>query len=593
MFFIPDYFKIKYIGIDKLRLIKSSHHYVLIMFTLVTFISCQLSNNNNKISPPNVIFIMMDDLGYGQFGVFSDSITTADFPPFFVKLVDSLQGYSLDKSLEFSRRAMPTLKSLSENGLLFKKAYTSSSLCAPSRVGIATGRHQNKLGFYTNTDVESKGIYKGSHLVEKLKNLSYKTAHIGKWHLGRRDKTIIDTILKKHRLSNNIRWSKYRNTNPQAYNEIKNSGYIGSVIKQHNPLNNGFDYYYGYNHWASQYYNDNNVWEDFKHVGVQKEYNTDAFTDKALDFMEAQIGKKDPFYVQIHYHAVHDSIEPVAPKKYLDKFKSYSHHLNNFYAHINGVDQNVKRIVSFLKRNNLYENTIIVFTSDNGAMSGGVYNGHKTGSPLPGNAPFAGHKGNYYQGGIRVPLLFHWPSGIKIQGVSESLVSTMDILPSIIDLVGGTVPENLDGRSLRPIFEQSLKETVRHNLIWAGMQSNRWGFLITKSTKQHDNEGEHAPPTWTIIEGNYLLRFTGVLEPGIYFDNMQGRKAVFELYNIKNDPGETMNILDKMPIKAMELAHAYFDKSKGFTPPQVWNKEKWLELANSKNNLLKSEWASP
>ena len=60
-------------------------------------------------------------------------------------------------------------------------------------------------------------------------------------------------------------------------------------------MNNGFDYYYGYNHWASQYYNDNNVWEDFKHVGVQKEYNTDAFTDKALDFMEAQIGKKDPF----------------------------------------------------------------------------------------------------------------------------------------------------------------------------------------------------------------------------------------------------------------------------------------------------------
>ena len=325
----------------------------------------------------------------------------------------------------------------------------------------------------------------------------------------------------------------------------------------------------------------------------RQEYNTDAFTDKALDFMEAQIGKKDPFYVQIHYHAVHDSIEPVAPKKYLDKFKSYSHHLNNFYAHINGVDQNVKRIVSFLKRNNLYENTIIVFTSDNGAMSGGVYNGHKTGSPLPGNAPFAGHKGNYFQGGIRVPLFFHWPSGIKIQGVSESLVSTMDILPSIIDLVGGTVPENLDGRSLRPIFEQSLKETVRQNLIWAGMQSNRWGFLITKSTKHHENEGEHAPPTWTIIEGNYLLRFTGVLEPGIYFDNMQGRKAVFELYNIKNDPGETMNILDKMPIKAMELAHAYFDKSKGFTTPQAWNKEKWLELGNSKNNLLKSEWASP
>ena len=593
MFFISNYFKIKSSKNDKLGLVKRSHQYCLILLCLVALIGFQGFNEHNKISPPNVVFIMMDDFGYGQFGVFSDSITTADFPPFFVKLVDSLQGYSLDKSLEFSKRAMPTLKSLSENGLLFNKAFTSSSLCAPSRVGIATGSYQNKLGFYTNTDVEAKGIEKGSHLVEQLKKLSYNSAHIGKWHIGRRDKTLIDGILEKHDLSSVKKWSRLRNTHPQAYNEIINSGYLGSVRNEHHPLNNGFDYYYGYNHWASQYYNDNNVWENFEHVGIQKEYNTDVFTDKALDFMGAQIGKKDPFFVQIHYHAVHDSIEPVAPKKYLEKFKSSSPHLNNFYAHVHGVDQNIKRIVSFLKNNNLYDNTVIVFTSDNGAMSGGVYSGHKIGSPLPGNAPFSGHKGNYYQGGIRIPLLFHWPSGIKIQGVSESLVSTMDILPSIIDLVGGTVPENLDGRSLRPIFEQSLKETVRQNLIWAGMQSNRWGFLITKSTKHHENEGEHAPPTWTIIEGNYLLRFTGVLEPGIYFDNMQGRKAIFELYNIKNDPRETINILDKMPIKAMELAHAYFDKSKGFTPPQVWNKEKWLELANSKNNLLKSEWASP
>ena len=427
MFFIQDYFKIKTIYIEKLDLIKRSYLYCLILFYLFAIMGCQVPNQNNKISPPNVVFIMMDDLGYGQFGVFSDSITTADFPPFFVKLVDSLQGYSLEKSLEFSRRAIPTLKSLSENGLLFKKAYTSSSLCAPSRVGIATGRYQNKLGFYTNTDVELKGINSGSHLVEQLKKLTYNTAHIGKWHLGSRDKTIIDAILKKYSLSVNKRWSRYRNTHPEAYNEIKNSGYLGSVIKKHNPLNNGFDYYYGYNHWASQYYDDKNIWENFEHVGIQREYNTDVFTDKALEFMESQIGKKDPFFIQIHYHAVHDSIEPVAPKKYLDKFKSASHHLNNFYAHINGVDQNVKRIVSFLKRNNLYENTIIVFTSDNGAMSGGVYNGHKTGSPLPGNAPFAGHKGNYYQGGIRVPLLFHWPSGIKIQGVSESIVSKLVI----------------------------------------------------------------------------------------------------------------------------------------------------------------------
>ena len=124
---------------------------------------------------------------------------------------------------------------LSENGILFNKAFSSSSLCAPSRVGIATGAYQNKLGFYTNTDVESKGIKKGSHLVEQLKKLSYNTAHIGKWHIGRRDKTLINGILEKHDLSSVKRWSRFRNTHPQAYNEIINSGYLGSSFSLRSP----------------------------------------------------------------------------------------------------------------------------------------------------------------------------------------------------------------------------------------------------------------------------------------------------------------------------------------------------------------------
>ena len=101
-------------------------------------VGCNNQSQEKKKNQPNVIFIMMDDLGYGQFGIFNDTLSTGDYNPLFVKLVDSLQGYSLDKSLEFSKKAMPTLRALSKNGSLFNKAFTTSSICAPSRTGIAT-----------------------------------------------------------------------------------------------------------------------------------------------------------------------------------------------------------------------------------------------------------------------------------------------------------------------------------------------------------------------------------------------------------------------------------------------------------------------
>ena len=82
----------------------------------------------------------------------------------------------------------------------------------------------------------------------------------------------------------------------------------------------GFDYYYGYNNWASQFYNSTIVWENFKNAGKQKGYNTDVFTDKAMEFMSKQIDTENPFYVQLHYHAVHDSLEPRAPDKYFNQF---------------------------------------------------------------------------------------------------------------------------------------------------------------------------------------------------------------------------------------------------------------------------------
>lgn len=559
-------------------------HFFRILVSLSALFT--LSNCNKKEQPkvqqPNVLFVLMDDLGYGQFGIYNDTITTADFNPFFVSLVDSLQGYSLEKSLEYSKTAIPTLTKLAKEGVTFTNAYTSSNVCSPSRLGMITGILQNRWGIYTNDDSEQSGIRKGTHLAEKIKASGYRTAHIGKWHIGQRNDQILHKILTKHQLAKDTNFYLLKPTHPELFNEIRESGYLGSVVESQNPLNHGFDYYYGYNHWASQYYNSYNIWENRTHLGKQAGYNTDVFTEKAIEKIDESLQENKPFYVQLHYHAVHDSVELKAPDKYLEKFNSDSFELNNFYAHLYAVDKNIEKIVDFLKAKEAYKNTIIVFTSDNGAMSGGSYDGHKSGSPLPGNTPFSGHKGNYYLGGFRVPFFIHWPNGIKQQKLSNTLVSTMDILPTVLDAVGTKVPDSLDGKSLLSLLNNQKEEKIHDYLLWSGVHATKWGYLIANSTKTHADEDQFAPPAWVVIKDNYLLRFTGKIEAGLYYDQMAGRAPVLELFDIKNDPSETKDISKDHPDKVKEMKAIYFKESKNFPRPIHWEESNWHELKKEK-----------
>lgn len=519
----------------------------------------------------------MDDLGYGHLGIHNDTMAVSDFDPYFVSLVDSLQGYSLEKSIEFTRRSTPTITKLAQEGMMFTNAYTSSSLCAPSRIGIATGILQNRMGIYSNDDCEQQGIAPRTHLVEKLKGLGYATAHIGKWHIGRRDKSLLHGILKKHGIDTTTNYYALAELYPEVFTEVRNTGFIGSVVKEHHPLEHGFDYYYGYNHWASQYFNDLNVWENYDHAGKQEGYNTDVFTDKAIAYLSDKIEDNDPFYLQLHYHAVHDSVEVKAPDKYLNKFDDSSFELNNFYAHIYGVDQNISKLISYLKSKEQYENTMIIFTSDNGGMTGGSYEGFKSGSPLPGNTPFAGHKGTLHSGGSRVPMFVHWPAGIAKSAVRTNLVSAMDILPTVIDAANGKTPSGLDGKSLLPVFEDN-GEVIHDHLLWAGMHAYKWGFLINKSSKNHGNESAFAPSGWVVVKDEFLLRYTGTREPGIYYDFMEGREPVLELFNLEEDPAETNDLAAQLPDKVKELESLYRKESKEFPEPHDWARSKWQEI---------------
>jgi uncharacterized sulfatase len=401
--------------------------------------------------------------------------------------------------------------------------------------------------------------------------MGYATAHIGKWHIGQRDQGILDRLADSLGIDLQLdRWGNLRK-DPEISRAFMNSGYLGSVIDEHNPLQNGFDYYYGYNYWASQFYNSTLVWENYSHAGKQQGYNTDVFTDRALAFIQSSVKKDKPFFVQLHYHAVHDSLEPKAPEVYYDKFGSPSYDLNNFYAHVNAVDVNVERILDYLGSRGQLENTLVIFTSDNGGQVGGP-------SVLPGNAPFSGQKGSYFLGGMRVPFFAYWPAGVKQAKQVDHLVSAMDILPTMIDAAGGVVPDSLDGKSLLPLITGESDEAVHEHLIWTGIHSRTWGFMKESILEPAGGERSRAPFAWAVVKDGYILRHVGTTPPGLYRDLPDGAAPTTRLFYIPDDPAEISDLSGENPGMVKKMREIYQKASADFPPPYLTGVEKWKEI---------------
>jgi uncharacterized sulfatase len=333
-------------------------------------------------------------------------------------------------------------------------------------------------------------------------------------------------------------------------------------------LNNGFDYYFGYNKWDSPFYNAKNVWENYSSVGIVKEYNTDVFTDKALGFIKKSLDENKPFCVQLHYHAVHGPLGPKAPDKYLKRFDTGSFILNNFYAHVYAVDANVKKIFDFLKTKGQADNTLFVFTSDHGGAIGGL-------SCLPGNAPYTGHKGMLLQGGFRVPMFFYWPGKIKTPLKKDQLVSTIDILPTIVDAAGGKVPDNIDGKSLLPQILHNSSASVRDQLAIGGIHARVWGFMGQTSFFPHKVSREKAPSGYVVVDDQYILRYVSETIANLYKDAVSGIPAHYELYDYRKDPGEQNNLAEKLPKKVQQLKKIWKRESSDFPKPVEWEVEKW------------------
>jgi uncharacterized sulfatase len=210
------------------------------------------------LNRPNVILVLFDDLGFGEFGPNADSFTLGQLNPWIVAR-DSKETHPED-ALAAAKSAVPTLARLADEGVRFTDAYVAAPLCAPSRAALMTGQYAERFGGYGNYDIEHGGVPSDRRvLAELLRNSGYATAAIGKWHIA------------------------------------KMNGGMEKGAGQH-PLERGFDYYFGFNRFGTDYYNSDILYRNYKKAAASG-YLTDQFTDEAIGFIRRSKGK--PFFL---YH---------------------------------------------------------------------------------------------------------------------------------------------------------------------------------------------------------------------------------------------------------------------------------------------------
>ncbi|MFI4910837.1 MAG: sulfatase-like hydrolase/transferase [Sedimentisphaeraceae bacterium JB056] len=460
---------------------------------------CSLSNIRASASDrkPNIVLILVDDLGYGHFGANMADYTAADLNMEYVQrdIDNGDPTYDIDKAMEAARESTKHLTAIASEGVRCSEAYVPLPLCAPSRAAIMTGRYPQRYGTYCNLDVGYRiGLPLDEYcLANVLKDVGYTNGVIGKWHLQQFDipKYVKDPERRK---------------------------------KQH-PLKRGFDYYYGFNHSTSVYYNPDHWYRNYEKVQV-KQFTTDAITKEAIDFIERE--KDNPFFLYVAYNAVHDPLFEDAPEKYLKRFDLGSHRANNFNAYVAALDDGIGSIMNKLKTLGLDKDTLFVFLSDNGPAGDREV-------PLPAAGPLTGNKGQLWQGGVKTPMIVRYPRRLPAGKTYRGLVSSMDILPTAIAAAGSKIPLelNVDGKNMLPALNNGDFD-VHEELFFAGEHCNYFGLYgksARKDAKEEDIDVRGSSPVgWAVRKGDYMLRYWPHLER-------------YELYNVVKDSSEKNDLL--------------------------------------------------
>ncbi|MEM7367858.1 MAG: arylsulfatase [Bacteroidota bacterium] len=447
-----------------------------LFFLPVLFIACTPAEEapaNDSPSLPNIIFILADDLGYGDLSSFGQT---------------NFQTPNLDR--------------MAAEGMKLLQHYSGSTVCAPSRSALMTGLHTGHTFVRGNKEVRPEGQYPLPDsiftLPELLKQQGYVTAAFGKWGLG----------------------------------------FPGS---EGDPNNQGFDQFVGYNcQRLAHHYYPRYLWDNQEKVIFEENQGFDKgnfvpnyIQERSLAFMEAH--QDEPFFLFVPTPIPH--AELIAPDSIMDKYrgKYLPEHVYEgydegekyrngpyesqqeshaaFVAMIEILDRHVGQIMDKVTELGIEDNTLIIFSSDNGPhLEGGADPDY-----FDSNGPLKGYKRDLYEGGIRVPTIARWPGKIKAGSSSNHISAFWDLMPTLAELIGAKVPEGLDGISFLPTLLGEGQQQVHPYLYW----------------EFHERGGRIAirKGDWKAVKYNHLK------EP----------EAPFELYNLAEDIGETNNLAPMHP----------------------------------------------
>lgn len=447
---------------------------IAILVVCISPLKQSAGNASEADSRPNILLFLCDDLGWADLGCY---------------------GADLHET--------PNIDALAAKGVRFTHAYSAAPVCSPTRAALMTGMHPARIPITiwsegaTKPDNTRKLIpgfsldhlpQKYETLAEKLNKKGYRTALVGKWHLGDGDNA---------------------------------------------PETQGFEINIGGTRWGAPasffwpFKNNTRFRDEFRYVpgldfGQKGDYLTDQLTDKAIELINK--AGKDPFFLYLAHYAPHTPIECPEPlkQKYQIKLKPELNHQNPTYAGmIDNLDMNIGRVIRHLKETGKYDNTLIIFTSDNGG-----YLGDKNGrnGAVTSNAPLRSGKGSLYEGGIRVPLILKPPGGQKLRPVINDRVVSCDLHETILHYASiGNENQNGDGVDLS-------------ELITGQMQSLKDRPLFF----HYPHYYETTTPVSAVIDQNHKL---------IHYDET----GEWELYNLFNDPSEKQNLIHQKNTTASVL----------------------------------------
>jgi uncharacterized sulfatase len=478
--------------------------------------------------PFNVLFILSDDQGYGQLGCYRQLFDRDNIHN--VTLEERKRwGYSLEKALYAAENCTPNIDKLADEGIRMLNAHAGPS-CVPSRAAFLTGRYPQRYGIYNNGDIYVNGLPdRAFSLVKLLQSSGYKTGLVGKWHLGQR-KT----------------------------GEINNGREKMAFCKGKHPLDQGFDFFYGFDGAQTSYYDSPHIWRN-REFGIKTGgYLTDHFTEESIGFIENSHNQEKPFFLFLSYNAPHNPISK-PPEKYCKfSFDTGNEWLDHFYNTIYAMDCGIGKIIRYLKQVDIEKDTLIIFASDNGAS----WN-----FPVPANGPLRGYKRQFYEGGQRIPMLLRQPGHIKSKQDCKMPVSIMDVLPTALEIADADLPKvlEIDGVSLCNLIYGKNSFPENRAFYWAGPMG-------TSSTKEHRANVKKArqkgvsvwdfnPPGWFVLQGKWKL-----IDPG---------DGKIRLYNLDNDINESMDIASKYPDLVRKLKLKYINWRKNLSRPKYWDYDMW------------------